>query len=211
MRTAQHVPFFLVLLAALVISACSSRRGPSVEELEAHAVEASQEYVIGPKDVLKITVWHQPTLSVPGGLVVRLDGKISFPLLDDVQAAGLSAMELKGVITEGLDEFIKAPHVTVIVTLIRSKYIFIMGEVARPGAIALESEMRLADALSLSGGFRTFAAKKRVKLIRDMNGSGPVEFIFDYNRFESGADLEQNILLLPGDTIVVPEQTGFWQ
>ncbi len=210
MRTAQHVPFFLMLLAALVISACSSRRGPSVEELEAHAVEASQEYVIGPKDVLKITVWHQPTLSVPGGLVVRLDGKISFPLLDDVQAAGLSAMELKGVITEGLDEFIKAPQVTVIVTSIKSKFIFIMGEVARPGAVTLESEMRLADALSLSGGFRTFAAKKRVKLIRDMNGSGPVEFIFDYHRFESGADLEQNILLLPGDTIVVPEQTGFW-
>ena len=209
MRTAQHVPFFLMLLAALVISACSSRRGPSVEELEAHAVEASQEYVIGPKDTLNIQVWHQPTLSL-GAVVVRLDGKISFPLLDDVQAAGLSAMELKGVITEGLDEFIKAPHVTVIVTLIRSKHIFIMGEVARPGAIALESEMRLADALSLSGGFRTFAAKKRVKLIRDMNGSGPVEFIFDYNRFESGADLEQNILLLPGDTIVVPEQTGFW-
>ena len=70
--------------------------------------------------------------------------------------------------------------------------------------------MRLADALSLAGGFRTFAARKRVKLIRDMNGSGPIEFIFDYSRFESGADLEQNILLLPGDTIVVPEQTGFW-
>ncbi len=209
MRTAQHVPFFLMLLAALVISACSSRRGPSVEELEAYAVEASQEYLIGAKDSLNIRVWQEPTLTL-AAVPVRLDGKISFPLLDDVQAAGLSAMELKGVITEGLDEFIKAPHVTVIVTSIQSKRIFIMGEVARPGAIALESEMRLADALSLSGGFRTFAAKKRVKLIRDMNGSGPVEFIFDYSRFESGADLEQNILLLPGDTIVVPEQTGFW-
>ena len=208
-RTAQRTPLLLMLLVALVVSACASRRGPSVEELEAHAVEASQEYVIGPKDVLQFKVWHQPELSIPS-MVVRLDGKISFPLLDDVQAAGLSAHELKAVLTEGLEEFVTAPQVTVVVVSINSKYVYVMGEVARPGPVSLESGMRLADALSLSGGFRTFAAKKRVKLIRNLNGSGPVEFVFDYNRFESGADLEQNVLLLPGDNLVVPEQTGFW-
>lgn len=209
MKRNVPVPLLLLLFAGLVLSACSAPRGPSVEELEAHAVEASQEYRIGSKDVLSVKVWHQPTLSLDA-VVVRLDGKISFPLLDDVQAEGLSARELKQVLTEGLEEFITAPHVTVIVVSIKSKLIFVMGEVNRPGALSLESGMRLADALSLSGGFRTFAAKKRVKLIRNMNGSGAVEFIFDYSRYESGADLEQNILLLPGDNIVVPEQTGFW-
>lgn len=200
----------LSALSSAVLCACAGGAGPTVQELEAAAIEENQEYRIGPGDLLAISVWQQPTLSLDG-VVVRLDGQISFPLLDDVVAAGLSPAELKRHLSERLVEYITAPHVTVIVRQINSKEVYVIGEVNREGPIRLRGEMRLVDALSSAGGFGTFAARDRVKVIRSMNGSGPVEFQFDYPAFASGKDLEQNILLVPGDRIVVPEQTPFWR
>jgi len=194
----------------LALTACAGPTGPSIEELEAHATEVSQEYVLGSQDTLQVTVWQQPSLSLTS-VVVRMDGKISFPLLDDVQAAGLTTLELKEHITEGLAEYITAPHVTVILTQSRSKLVYVIGEVNKPGALLVTDGMRVASALSQAGGFRTFADQKRVRVIRNMNGSGPVEFIFHYPSFADGDNLAQNILLLPGDNIVVPEQSSFWQ
>ena len=105
----------------------------------------------------------------------------------------------------------KNRHVTVVVRQINSKNIYVIGEVNREGPIILRGGMRIVDALSTAGGFRAFAAKSHVKLIRTMDDERPVEFEFDYPAFASGDNLEQNILLLPGDRIVVPEQSAFWR
>ena len=195
---------------SLWLMACAStqRELPSAQDLESQAVEASQVYRIGPMDLLQISVWKQPELNVKS-LVVRLDGKISMPLVDDVQAAGLSALELKNVLSERLSEFITNPHVTVVVREINSKRIYVIGEVAREGPQVFQSEMRVVDAIASAGGFREFAGRNRIKIIRDRNGRGPTEFVFDYPSFVTGEMLQQNILLLPGDRIVVPPERPF--
>lgn len=200
----------LVLLALLGSSGCATSSPEEIARLEHHAVESAQEYEIGSSDILRITVWQQPELTLDD-VVVRLDGKISMPLLDDVEAAGKTAQQLKDELGERLSEFVTAPHVTVVVRQINSKNIYIIGEVNREGPIVLRGGMRIVDALSTAGGFRAFAAKRRVKLIRSMNAEGNVEFEFDYPAFASGKNLEQNILLLPGDRIVIPEQSAFWR
>ncbi len=210
LRTKNAIRVGVALGVAACVAGCSLRNGtlratPPAGDLETQAREAKQDYVIGPRDELMISVWNQPELSV-AKLVVRLDGKLSFPLLDDVEAAGRTALELKAVITERLEEYVTAPHVTVIVTQINSKLVYLIGEVSREGPIVYQSEMRVIDALSTAGGFNPFAGKKRVKIIRDRNGDTPIEFVFNYEDFVKGKDLEQNILLLPGDRIVVPPE-----
>ncbi len=200
----------LLMGLSLWLLGCAStlRELSSADDLESYATDATQEYKIGPGDVLQITVWKQPELSVRE-LVVRLDGKISIPLVDDVHAEGLSAQMLKAVIAERLSEYITAPHVTVVVRQINSKLVYMIGEVAREGPIVFRSRMRIVDALAVAGGFRQFAGKDSVKLIREYNGSDPVEFIFDYDAFVAGKNLDQNVLLLPGDRIVVPPERLF--
>ena len=199
------------LLALAPLAGCSTAplNIPQAQQLERSAQDASREYAIGAGDDLGIAVWEQPALTLRS-VVVRLDGKISFPLLDDVQAAGLTANELKQVLTERLSEFLTLPHVTVVVQKINSKLIYVMGEVARVGPVQLRSQMRVVDALSTVGGFKPFADQHKVKGIRQ-NGTGAIEFLFDYPSFASGQNLEQNILLLSGDRIVVPEQGPFWR
>lgn len=200
----------LLLGLSLWLLGCAStlRELSSADALESYATDATQEYKIGPGDVLQITVWKQPELSVRE-LVVRLDGKISFPLVDDVHAEGLSAQMLKAVLAERLSKYITAPHVTVVVREINSKLVYVIGEVAREGPIVFRSKMRIVDALAIAGGFRQFASRDSIKLIREYNGSGPVEFIFDYDAFVAGKNLAQNVLLLPGDRIVVPPERLF--
>jgi polysaccharide export outer membrane protein len=211
----KPTPRKAALLAAalcLVFSACRSnlRQVPSVDQLDSHAIEVAADYVIGEGDILKVSVWRNPELSLDS-VVVRPDGKISVALVDDVQAAGLTPLELKEVLTERLGEYVTALQVTVIVVQIRSKLVYVMGEVARQGPMAHRADMRVIDALSTAGGFRPFAGKGRIKIIRNMNGGDPVEFNFNYDGFVAGKNLEQNILLLPGDKIVVPEDSPFWR
>jgi polysaccharide export outer membrane protein len=198
-------------LLALSLAACAQtlRDQPSVQELEQSAAAAQVEYVIGAQDVLAINVWKEPELSLPG-VEVRLDGKISVPLIDDIQAAGLTPTQLKEGITERLKEYVTAPQVTVIVTQVGSKNVYIMGEVNRSGAISLQPQMRVFDALAISGGFSAFAGKSRIKILRG-HATPPAEFTFDYNAFVDGNDVAQNILLLPGDQIIVPEERPFWR
>ena len=198
------------LLVLIGLSGCATQSPEEIAQLEHHAQEAAQEYVIGASDILRIAVWQQPELTLDD-VVVRLDGKISMPLLDDVEASGKTAQQLKDELSERLTEFVAAPHVTVVVRQINSKIIYAIGEVNREGPIVLRGGMRIVDALSTAGGFRAFAAKRRVKLIRTMDGERSVEFEFNYPAFASGNNIEQNILLLPGDRIVVPEQSAFWR
>jgi len=161
-----------------------------------------ESYVIGIPDVLKIVVWRNPELTVE--VPVRRDGKISVPLVDDVQAEGLTPEELKEVLTEALAEFVTAPDVTVIVQQINSHTVTIVGGVARSGQIPLVRQMRVLEAIAMMGGFNVWARKNHVKIIRQ-NENATVEYVFDYGAFSSGKAPASNLLLQPGDTIVVPE------
>lgn len=204
-------PALAAALIALGLSGCAgtAREQPSAEQLETSAVQSQEEYVIGPRDVLQISVWKEPDLSVPR-VEVRLDGKISVPLIDDVQAAGRTPLQLKEEVTTKLKEYVTAPMVTVVVTSVGSKLVYVIGEVTREGAIGMQPDMRVLDAIAVVGGLNPFAGRSRIKIIRSQ-GTAPAEFTFDYDRFVDGQDLAQNILLLPGDTIVVPEERPFWR
>ena len=199
----------LALCGCTVLGSDDTLRAlPTADVLESQAVEAPQKYFIGSRDVLKITVWNHPDLSVES-VSVRVDGKISFPLLDDVQAQGLTPTELKAILTERLVEYVTSPHVTVIVVTMNSKLIYVIGEVARQGALPFSHRIRVIDVLAQAGGFNQFAAKRRVKIIREYNGDVPLEFVFDYEEFVRGENIEQNILLMPGDRIVIPPERPF--
>jgi polysaccharide export outer membrane protein len=160
------------------------------------------EYVIGAGDMLSVRVWKNPELSVD--VSVRPDGKISVPLLDDVQAEGLTALELKEVITRDLTEYVGNPDVTVVVQAIGSKYVFVIGEVVRSGPVALGKDVRVLDAITNAGGFGPFADKKHIKVIR-RNEGGEVEYRFDYDAYVAGKAPGSNLLLVPNDTVVVPD------
>ena len=163
--------------------------------------DESGNYVIGAMDILDISVWKEPEISrrVP----VRPDGKISLPLLNDIEAAGLTPMRLQERITEGLKKFVTAPQVTVTVLEINSKRIFVLGEVARKGALPMLPNMTVLQAISSAGGFGQFANTKKIYVMRNENGK-QVTFPFNYNEVIKGNRPEQNFILKPGDTIVVP-------
>jgi polysaccharide export outer membrane protein len=160
-----------------------------------------KSYVIGPEDVLDIDVWKQPNLSrtVP----VRPDGKISLPLLGDVQAAGVTPTGLGNSIQEMLQKYVSNPQVTVIVTAINSQRIYVLGEVNRPGAEQLFPNMTPLQALSAAGGFTQFAKRDQVYILRS-DGGKEERFRFNYKAAVRGDPGRQTIVLHPGDTIVVP-------
>jgi polysaccharide biosynthesis/export protein len=164
------------------------------------SAQTQSDYVIGPDDTLHISVWKEPDLSAT--LPVRPDGKISLPLLNDVPAAGLTPMELADAITLKLKKYVADPRVTVVVTAMNSRRVFVTGEVTHPGAMALLPNMTILQALS-SAGFTQFANLKRIYLLRAENGR-QVKIPFNYKEVVKGDHPEQNILLRPGDTLVVP-------
>jgi polysaccharide export outer membrane protein len=159
------------------------------------------EYKIGAQDVLRIDVWKE--LEVSRAVPVRPDGKISLPLLNDVQAAGLTPMQLSGVIANGLKKYMNDPQVTVSVSEINSRRIYVTGEVARAGAFPLLPNMTVLQALSSSGGFTQFAKLKNIYVLRTEDGQ-QVKLPFNYKDTVNGKKPEQNVLLQPGDVIVVP-------
>ena len=162
--------------------------------------QAGPEYVIGPEDVLHIAVWKENDLTAT--LPVRPDGKISLPLLDDVQAAGLTPKQLADSVTEKLKKYIADPRVTVVVTAINSKRIYLVGEVLHAGATPMLPNMTVLQALS-SAGLNQFANTKRIYVLRTANGKQQ-KLPVNYRKLVKGEEIEQNYLLQPGDTIVVP-------
>ncbi len=161
-------------------------------------VQAS--YVIGPDDTLHIDVWKESDLT--STLPVRPDGMISLPLLNDVQAAGLTPMQLAASITEKLKKYLADPRVTVVVTQMNSQRIFATGEVLHPGALSLLPNMNVLQALS-SAGFTQFANTKGIYILRSENGK-QTKIPVNYRQLLKGEGINQSILLKPGDTIVVP-------
>jgi polysaccharide export outer membrane protein len=156
-------------------------------------------YRLGPEDQLRISVWDNKELTLD--LVVRPDGKISMPLLQDVPAEGLTAAQLAADIQEGLSAFIVSPEVSVIVLQVNAPKYYIMGYVTRPGTFPLRGDTSVLQALALAGGLTQFASPRSIKLIRATRGKQDVRKINYYDVIESG---EGNYLLKSGDTIVVP-------
>ena len=197
-RTAASVA--LSFLGSLWLLLACAAPTPLPEELP--GVGGRETYVIGATDQLLVTVWKNPELS--NRLVVRTDGMISVPLLDDVQAEGLTAEELKEVLTEALSEYISNPDVTVVVVGMNSNSVSIMGGVNRSGEIPLQKETRVLQAIARSGGFSVWAKKGQVKIFRPVADS-LVEYRFDYDAYLAGKAPGTNIVLKAGDTIVVPD------
>ncbi len=161
--------------------------------------QAGPEYVIGPEDVLHIAVWKENDLTAT--LPVRPDGKISLPLLNDVQASGLTPQQLADSVTEKLRKYIADPRVTVVVTAINSKRIYLVGEVSHVGATTMLPNMTVLQALS-SAGINQFAKTKGIYVLRTENGKQQ-KLPVNYRKLIKG-DVQQNYVLQPGDTIVVP-------
>jgi polysaccharide biosynthesis/export protein len=161
---------------------------------------AGPSYVIGADDVLLVSVWKEPDLTMT--LPVRPDGNISLPLLNDVTAAGLSPTQLAASISEKLKKYVADPRVTVIVTQINSQKVYVTGEVLHTGAIPLLPNMTVLQALA-DAGFTQFANTKGIYVLREANGQQQ-KIRVNYKRLVKGQAIDQNILLKPGDTIVVP-------
>lgn len=162
---------------------------------------ADEDYVIGPTDVLTIVIWEEKDLS--SEVVVRPDGKISLPLINDVVAAGLTPEQLRRQLTECVKRFVKDPVVTVVVKQVNNNRAFITGQVTRPGPYVLSGPMTVMHLLAMAGGFTEFADRGHVLIMRFENGVQR-SFTFNYDRVLKRQDLGQNILLKAGDTVVVP-------
>jgi polysaccharide export outer membrane protein len=184
--------------SALANKADMGSKGDMAEAKPAGA--NSSDYVLGSDDQLHITVWKEADFSVT--LPVRPDGKISLPLINDIQAAGLTPMELRDSITEKLKKYIADPRVTVVVTAMNSRRVFVSGEVVHTGAIPLLPNMTMLQALA-NAGFTQFANLKGIYVLRMENGK-QVKLPFNYREVIKGRHPEENILLKPGDTVVVP-------
>src|SRR5271156_253812 len=198
-------PFLLFFISVTVVSAQQSANQPAVPpvptEVSKQTAVADGNYIIGAQDVLDISVWKEPEVSrvVP----VRPDGKISLPLLNDVQAAGLTPAALASQITESLKKYVTNPQVTVIITTINSQRVYLLGEVTRPGAFPMIPGMTVLQAVSSGGGFTQFAPTKDNYVLRMENGK-QVKYPFNYKEVISGKKPEQDIALTASDTIVVP-------
>ena len=182
----------LIVLLGLVISA-----GTAV----AQAPVQDSSYQIGPNDVLTIFVWKETELT--RDVTVMPDGKITYPLIGEITAQGQTASELKKAIADKLQNFVTAPEVTVIVRESRSQVIYTIGKVTRPGPYPLAPGMTVMQALSAAGGFAEWADPKNILIVR-REGGKETQLRFNFKEYTSGEKLEQNILLKPGDTLVVP-------
>jgi polysaccharide export outer membrane protein len=160
------------------------------------------DYRIGAGDVLQISVWKEPDASV-GSVVVRPDGKITVPIIKEIEVLGLTPTEAEKAITERLDKLIQGVDVTVIVKDIQSKKLYVIGAVKKEGIIQYTYRMSVMQALTESGGLTDYAKRKKIYILRNEGGKD-YRLLFDYDAVIKGEKMEQNIQLLPGDTIVVP-------
>lgn len=175
--------------------------GRPAAALPADAVTPPPDYVIGPDDVIGVVVWREQDLSAD--VKVRPDGKVSLPLLNDLQASGLTPEEFRKVVTEAAAKFVADPAVTIIVKQINSRMVFVMGEVGKPGTYQLTAPYTVLQMLALAGGPTAFAKKDEIGVVRTIAGK-TTRHRFNYEEVVRGRKMEQNLLLRPGDTIIVP-------
>ncbi len=161
-----------------------------------------KDYIIGSGDILEITTWKEPDFSREN-VLVRIDGKITFPLLNDLQAAGLSTAQLKIELEIKLKDFVEAPVVTVTVRAPNSQKFYILGEVIRTGEYPLVKNLTVLQAFALAGGFTEWASKKEIILFRREKGKERILRV-NYKNIIKGKDFSQNIVIKADDTIIVP-------
>lgn len=166
-----------------------------------HKATQPGEYRIGPGDVLRILTWKEADFS--GVFPVRFDGKITIPFVGDIDAAGRTPMELKGELEESIGRIVEVARVSVSIEQANSARFFVLGKVAQQGAFPYTGPLRIAQALALAGGFQEFAKLGQIFVIREVNGE-LIYFPFNYDDFVNRRQLTGNLVLLPGDTIVVP-------
>jgi polysaccharide export outer membrane protein len=179
----------------------ASIRQPEPEKV-ATSSSRSDDYVIGSEDVLAVNIWKEPEISrtVP----VRPDGKITIPLVGDIQASGLTPKRLQDNIAQGLRSYVASPEVTVIVQEVKSLKFNIVGQIAHPGSYALSQPMTVLDAIAVGGGLKDFAKGSHIYVLRTNPDKTQEKLSFDYKQVIKGKKLAGNVELHPGDTIVIP-------
>ena len=194
----------LAVLASLAMAqdAGSSAPANAAKPAQSATVVRPDSYIIGAEDVLSIYVWKEPDMSktVP----VRPDGMISLPLVGEIKAAGYTPVQLQDVLSESMKKLISDPQVTVVVEKVSSLSFNIVGEVLRPGYFPLTRRMTVLDAIAMAGGFKDFAKTKKVYVLRTSANGTQERLLFNYKDVIKGKNPQQNIELLPRDTIVVP-------
>jgi len=196
---AQQVGTKPVLSAAPAPTSLPAPPSPAIDPTASGPLNISPNYVIGADDTLDIEVWKEPQLS--GKLPVRPDGKISLPLINDIQAAGFTPMQLATDITTRLSKFVTDPIVEVSLLLSQSKRVFFVGEVGRPGQMEITPGMTILQAIA-SAGLTPYANKKHIYILRG-DPTHQKKVMFDYTKAVKKGDM-QGVTLIPGDTIVVP-------
>ncbi len=164
-------------------------------------VRIPEGYLIGQGDVVEVFVWRNEQLSRQ--VVVRPDGKISLPLVQDIQAEGLGVLQLRDEITRRFEEYLENPRVTVIVLQINSYTVSVLGRVVKPGVYPITGDSTIVEAISMAGGFTEWANKRKITLIREEAGKKK-HYRINYKKIESGSDPRHNVILRRGDTIIVP-------
>lgn len=200
---------FIVLSQAWLVTTLSvdgaaqapqSRQTPPAAAAD-QGVSLPVDYVIGPEDVLGVLFWRDTEMS--GDVTVRPDGKVTLPLIGEIVAAGLKPDALREQVHKAADKYLSDPNVTIVVRQINSRKVFITGEVTTPGAYPLVAPRTVMQIIALAGGLTEYADSKAITVMRTQNGAAK-SFKFNYKDVSRGKGLEQNILLQPGDTIVVP-------
>ena len=197
-RTASTLPTVALLVFLPVVCAAQ----PAQTAAPAQRLTLPSDYVIGVEDLLGVVFWREQDKALTTDVVVRPDGKISVPMLNDITAAGLTPEQLAVTVQQAASKYIRDAVATVIVREIRSRKVFVIGEVTKPGAVPLGSEMNVLQVLAEAGGFLEHAKKTDVAIVRIENGLER-RFKFNYNEVVRGKKPEQNIRLLPGDTVLV--------
>jgi polysaccharide export outer membrane protein len=193
--------FILLIIVTNMAYPQADKEILSKKEAQAEATADGDQYVIGPEDVLYIYVWKEEALTrtVP----VRMDGKISLPLIQEIKAAGLTPLQLKEVLTRKLKEFIENPIVSVTVMEANSFKVYVTGLVKNPGVYRLRSETTVVQMISLAGGFTEWANPKKIMIVRKEDGREK-RITVNYKKIMSGRDTSSDVLLKTGDTIIVP-------
>ena len=192
----------VIIALSLIYSISGKHEAVAADTKSATAKPAIAAYTIGAGDVLRIVTWKEPDFTLES-VLVRTDGKISFPLLNDVQAAGLTPMMLKDVLETGLKSYVAAPVITVTVTNAGSQKFYILGEVPRTGEYPIVKDLSVLQAFALAGGFTEWASKDEILLIRRESGQKKV-YKIDYKDMAKGKNLDQDLLIRADDTIIVP-------
>lgn len=201
MRTFKMLAVVLMMVTCTAALAQSDAQQPAQSDAQAKPNQ-TQAYVIGAGDLLAINVWKETELTRT--VLVRPDGRISLPLVGELQAGGRTAAQLQAEITDKLSSFISHPQVNVIVQEIKSRSFNVVGKVVKPGEFVLIRPTTVLDGVAQAGGFLEFAKTTKIYVLRRLSDGTTSMLPFNYKKVIKGQGLEQNVLLLPGDTIVVP-------